>query len=147
MSDIVQAIGYRFVFFLLSLRTELNCWTVSDAAVLGVPVLMDQWRRSVLKQCWQCNLSFTGYHCPPWDTEHWLSSEGRCLTWTESSEHSACFPVVLSTARALDVELLTVSKFTRSSDILVVFLIAALVKSASYFLKFFELAGLAVGYQ
>lgn len=147
MSDIMQGIGYRFVFFLLNLRTELNCWTTSDAAVLGVPVLMDQWRRSVLKQCWQHNLVFTGYCCPPWDTEHWLSSERHCLTWTESSEHSACFPVVLSTARALDVELLTVSKFTRSSDILVVFLIAELLKSASHFLKFFELAGLALEYQ
>lgn len=103
MSDLMRAIGYRFVFFLLSLRTALNCWTTSDASLLGVPVWMDQWRRSMLKQCWQHNLIFTGYRCPPWYTEHWLSSERHCLTWTESSEHSACFPVVLSTARALEM--------------------------------------------
>ena len=90
MLDLMQVIGYRFVFFLLSLRTALNCWTTSDASLLGVPVWMDQWRRSVLKQCWQHNLIFTGYRCPPWYTEHWLSSERHCLTWTESSEHSAC---------------------------------------------------------
>lgn len=151
VSDFLQMTGYGFVFLLWSLRTELKTWAIS----LRSRVFLYRWttgKEACLNKCWQHCMIFTGLsllsavHGALGVLRKTLSYMGRTL-WALNTMRGFqwyCQQQALSSrcwiihCQQVYVQFKYFGCISNS--------IAEFQKSASYFLKFFEHAGLMLEY-